>query len=564
MTTRNRTGLRNGSTVNLISVILLLICLRSEYSFSQSLYLPQGTKYQPFIERLEILLQKSDELNIASAKSVTRHVAVDVAGLEDSSSGKPSIKLSRVDQYNLQSLLTNNAEWVTREGDVKGIYKNKANLLEFNKGKTFLALNPILQINGGREDNNPNSIYYNAAGLSARGMFAERFGFYASVTKIVESPPFFVRERIQEYNSLPGAGEYEEFGKTGFQFWDVRGGITFKALKYFDFQLAYDRNFIGNGYRSLFLSDFATNYVFLKANTRIWKFKYQHMYAPLVPQFETVRDTWHPVGGKMTSFHHLSFNATNWLNIALFQSVSIINRRDWLYMIPIIFYPVSDIRRRQPANNIGGFEFKANIAKRGQLYGQLLIDHLKIKDIRNGSGSWNNRFGVQLGGKYINLFNINNLDLQIETNIVRPYTYSADSLGSYTHYNQPLAHPFGANFVETIGILRYQPHKRIMATLRAIYWHQGIDTADQNFGGNIRKGVETRPAEFGYTIPTGVGVTGINAHMLISYEIFENLFIDASLLIRRYNYENDVLSPRNTILMTGGIRMNMFSRHYDY
>ena len=57
------------------------------------------------------------------------------------------------------------------------------------------------------------------------------------------------------------------------------------------------------------------------------------------------------------------------------------------------------------------------------------------------------------GIKYINAFNLRNFDLQLETNIVRPYTYQHnDSIDNYSHYNQPLAHPLGANFAEVIAI----------------------------------------------------------------------------------------------------------------
>jgi hypothetical protein len=60
--------------------------------------------------------------------------------------------------------------------------------------------------------------------------------------------------------------------------------------------------------------------------------------------------------------------------------------------------------------------------------------------------------GLQLGAKYINALGIKNLDLQLEYNRVRPFTYShRDSVANYTHYNQPMAHPLGANFSETIG-----------------------------------------------------------------------------------------------------------------
>ena len=88
----------------------------------------------------------------------------------------------------------------------------------------------------------------------------------------------------------------------------------------------------------------------------------------------------------------------------------------------------------------------------------------------------------QLGGKYVDAFNIKNLDLQFETNRARPYTYSHyDSIANYTHYNQPLAHPLGANFQEFIGIVKYQPAPKWYINARAIYYYQGLDSAGRKF-----------------------------------------------------------------------------------
>ena len=252
------------TTRNLVFITLaFLLCLLAFNSNAQSLYLPQGDKHQQFLERLEIMLQKNPELNIASARTISRHDAVHIAGLEDSSSGNPTIKLTKVDQANLQSLLRNNAEWVTRlNNNKRGFYRNPANMIEVNKEKFFLAVNPMLQAEYSKEIDYNEQVYHYAAGIGIRSMIGAKVGLYASAVRHTERVPSFVLDRVNEYNSLPGAGKVDRFGANGFNYWDVRGGFTFKALKYFDFTVAYDRNFIGNGYRSLFLSDFAKNYVY--------------------------------------------------------------------------------------------------------------------------------------------------------------------------------------------------------------------------------------------------------------------------------------------------------------
>lgn len=552
-----------------ILLLLIVLCFPSS-SNAQSLYVQQGTKHQAFIERLEIILQTNPELNIYTPSSVPRSRAVQLAGLEDSSSGNPSVKLSKVDQKNLLSFLRNNAEYVTWDLRRKHIlYRNWANFFEINKENFYLNLNPVglAQITYDSRDTSP--VYHAAGGASLRGLIGKKFGFYSYFTKHAESAPKFVRDRIDEFNAVPGTGYYETYKKRrGFVYYDARGGISFDASNHFNAEIAYDRNFIGNGYRSLILSDYGNNYLYLKTNIYIWKFKYQHIYAKLAEPFRTggSREEW-PYGEKVMYMHHLSINAAKWLNVGIFQSLIVNDASKWAYINPIMFFPRNGYQKRHPADkDMAGLDFRANVAKRAQLYGQFLFDNFNIKEATNGKGWWNNRFGMQVGAKYIDLFNIKNLDVQVEMNSVRPYTYaSRDTLGNYSHFNQPLAHPLGANFREWIGIVKYQPHRRITLYARVIYWNQGFDTTRaENFGSDILKPYTARPYDFGVEIGNGYKGTGLNAQFQFSYEVAENIIFDAIFLMRKIKLEKNVIPEDNTNLLSAGIRLNIFKRDYDY
>jgi hypothetical protein len=149
--------------------------------------------------------------------------------------------------------------------------------------------------------------------------------------------------------------------------------------------------------------------------------------------------------------------------------------------------------------------------------------------------------------------------------MVRPFTYSHnDSSANYGHYNQPLAHPLGANFIEGIGIIRYQPLPKLTASAKIIFWNQGVDTGASNYGSNIFRLYSTRSGDYGYKLPSGLKSTGVNAQLFLSYELKENLFIDGSLMIRRWSADGDVYPDNNTSVATLGLRMNMFRREYDY
>ena len=551
-------------------LILLVPC----FACAQSTYLPQGHKHQQLLERLEILLQKNPDLNVGTTKPLNRRIAVRIGEYADSVQNVSGTILSRVDQHNLQSLFMNSPEWV--EGDKSEFeskkslwntfYKTKAHFLEVDENDFFLAINPVIQQQQSIESDNDQRIFLNTKGVTMRGMIARRIGFSAYLTDNQERGPRFVQERVNTSQAVPGAGYYKPFKKTATDYFDARGSIDFTVAKYVDIQFGYDKNFIGNGYRSLFLSDYSNSYLFLKLNTRIWKINYQNLYMELNPQF--VKDgADNLLDKKYATMHHLSINATKWLNIGLFEAVIFgrKNRFEFGYLNPVIFLRSAERNNGSADNGIAGIDFKANIAKKLQLYGQWMLDEFFLKEVRAGKGWWGNKFGVQLGGKYIDVFKIRNLDIQGELNWVRPFSYSHyDSVSNYTHYNQPLAHPLGANLIEAIGIIRYQPHPRWTSSARLIVWNQGFDTASINFGGNIFKLNGTRSSDYGYTIPSGVPATGINAQLLISYEPKENIFLDVSLLIRRWKSTELPSVDRNTTVISAGLRMNMFRREYDY
>lgn len=560
-------------------LITAALCL-PVFLFSQSTYFSPASKHNHFIDRMEILQGRVMDENFSVNKPYSRKFVADLANSVDSLVKAGQRKFSRQDQYNLNSLYANNSEWY--EGDdailkskkpfLKSLYVNKANFYEHKEKDFFLAINPVFQYQFMSASGDIKNLFLNSRGASIRARIG-KIGAYLSVYDNQERAPEFVRNWIDNNKAVPGANFYKVFKSTGVDYFDGRGGITFPVTKYIDVQLAYDKNFIGNGYRSLFLSDFGGNYFFLKLNTKIWKFEYQNIFAELNPKFVKTGDYLLPK--KYAAMHHLSINLKKWLNIGAFESV-IFGRTNQLelgYLNPLIFYRTIEGNIGSPDNVMLGFDFKANAARQFQFYGQLLIDELNVKELRKDKTWWGNKFGFQLGGKYINAFNVPNLDLQAEVNLVRPFTYShyADPtlydypVANYTHYNQPLAHPLGANFREIIGIARWQPIDRLFLTGRIIYAQQGLDSSATatNNGSNIFRPNGERMADYGFKTAGGVRVNLLNALLEATYEVKENVFFDLSVLVRNYDAAAPLVS-KNTSVISAGIRINMVRREYDY
>ena len=171
---------------------------------------------------------------------------------------------------------------------------------------------------------------------------------------------------------------------------------------------------------------------------------------------------------------------------------------------------------------------------------------------------------MQGGVKYIDVLGVNNLDVQVEANLVRPYTYSHNTqYGSYTNYRQPFAHPLGANFKELIGIVRYQPIPKLNLIAKAIYAEVGRDTTGVNWGSDLLKSNSTREQEFGNTIGQGLLNKITYLDLTASYMLKHNLFIDMKL-IRRDSAIPSLSGTNNTTITSLALRWNIGQRLYDF
>ncbi len=572
------------------SLLKLVIFICPLAATAQTTFLQQGDKAYTLLERLEIKAQTNASLNFSNLKYFSRKAVVPEAQAIDSvnktkaGDKKDASKLTAIDEFNLQSFYMANSEWyrgdqsgfASKRPVLKAFYKTKPNFYEVNSKDFFMVVNPMLNIAYGKESNNKQTAFINSRGITVRGRIANKIGFSTTASDNQERGPAFFSDFIQTNRAVPGYGFYKGFktDSTAVDYFDVRGYVTFNATKYIDIQFGHDKNFIGNGYRSLFLSDWGNSYLFLKLNTRIWKLNYQNIFMELMPVFNKSGGD-RVLDKKYQTIHHLSINVSKSINIGVFEAVTFGRRNhfDFQYLNPIIF-----LRPVESGNGSGdkakvGFDFKANVANRFQFYGQFLLDEFVLSKLKNDKNNYVNKYGYQLGAKYIDAFGIPNLDLQVETNRVRPFTYSHyDSVSTYTHYNQPMAHPLGANLQEFIGILKYQPIKRLYVYARAIYYYQGLDSAGYNFGGNpFELYNENRPPTTaeplgrtsGFAVGGGVKANCLNALLQVSYELRENLYFDLSLQHRTYKAPLININNSNT-LITAGIRMNLFKRTYDF
>ncbi len=287
-----------------------LILIFPLFIFSQSVTLPQDAKENWLVTRMDIKLAHDSLLQFTAAKPwlrknitegierVYRGLYVDQSSVALTSPPDPprtdwpltSGLFSRVDIYNMNDALLNNSEWVAgnqssfaSKKPLFGVfYKTKADFLQVNQKDFFLAVNPVIQqLQSAESGNSGERIFLNSKGVRFRGMIAKKIGFDFYATDNQERPPLFVQQFEKKFNAVPGAGFYKPFKTTAYDYFDGRGSVYVNATKYVNVQFGYDRNFIGDGYRSLLLSDFSASYLFLKLYNHIWKLQYQILFMEL-------------------------------------------------------------------------------------------------------------------------------------------------------------------------------------------------------------------------------------------------------------------------------------------
>jgi len=427
---------------------------------------------------------------------------------------------------------------------------------------------PVFQVGYGHDMVSGNGYSMTGLGLSSTLKIKKKFALVGTFNTANRGFVNYVDSFIQGNEVVPGFG-YAHPTKEGFAYSTFEGYMSYSPSQYFNFQLGQGKNFFGHGYRSLLLSDVAYNYPFLKISTSIWKIKYVNL-------FTAMNDVLGSGGNesnyqrKYASFHYLSWNATKWLNIGLFESVvwsgtdsSGVRGYDVNYLNPIMFYRPAEFSVGSPDHVIIGFNLAARIGKSFQLYGQVVIDEFLLAHIRAQDGWWANKQGFQLGLKAWNFFKVEGLSWLLEYNRVRPYTYSHGvRIQSYSHFNQPLAHPLGANFYETTTFLTY---KTGLITIEGSFMYavQGADSSGSNWGGNVFLPYDTYEREFDNVIGQGVNTTIMSGGIRAAYLIYPStgLMLEVGINVRS---NTSAFNSANSTLFTIGIRSNLGNTYHDF
>jgi hypothetical protein len=442
------------------------------------------------------------------------------------------------------------------------------------KAKSQIEIYPLISAQAGYDLSSPSRFTNDMAiGGNLLGFFGNKFAFNLKVLAGKQVFNSYQDSVIQQTRVVPGIGfayrDNNDTFLTRYSYQYYSGYLSYSPNKIFNFQIGQDKHFWGDGYRSLFLSDASSPFPFLKITTNIWHLTYVNLYTIMkdVTNPSALKKDW---TNKYATFHYLGWNATKRINIGLFESIvwqgsdSTRHRGyDINYLNPVMFFRPAEYSLGSSDNAFLGFSFKIKMFQKQQLYGQILLDEFLLKEVLADTGWWANKQAFQLGFKSFDLFAVNRLNFQTEFNYIRPYTYSHGSVQqNYGHFNEPLAHPLGANCMESSTFLNYR-YKRLFMEAKFIYAFYGGDSAGTDYGKDIFISYVNRPHDYGNYTGQGFTTKLITSSLRFAYilDTRMNLKIELGFADRILKSE---FSSKQTPYVFLGIRTDLSNLYNDY
>ena len=395
-------------------------------------------------------------------------------------------------------------------------------------------------------------------GASLSSRFKNKITFISHFDYLGGNHNAFINEYQDSLFVFPGFGRE----KSRLQY-----NLKYYVNKFITVDLGNGKHFIGNGYRSLLLSTEHSPYPYFKLTTEFGRVRYYNLYTTFINS-EMIN-----FGRKKHSaIHYLDFEVANNFHIGVFECIlwqstseEVYKGFEFAYLNPVIFYrPVEFSKQSNKGNALMGGDFNF-MYKKTLFFGQILLDDLNISRQKDSDDNYEvgflqNKYAFQFGVKS----SFKSVHALIEYNQVQPFTYGHRTiLQNYSHMNQALAHPLGANFKEVVFVFDFTKPKwryRVKITNAFV----GLDSLNTHYGQNIFESdnVASTGGQFSYGNFNGQGVathiSTMNAEVAYSFKSFD---VFGSVFYK--NKKSDLLD-QTSLWYSFGIRTFPFSTFKDY
>ena len=362
----------------------------------------------------------------------------------------------------------------------------KKHLFEAKGANYYVTISPILDFSLGKDkkDTNERRLFQNTRGVFVEGDLLKNFSFSTSFYEnqarftryesayYSEIGELYPNQSTGQYNTqnavVPGSARTKPFKTDGFDYAYAIGNLVYKPTKWLILSAGNTSHFVGDGYRSVLLSDNGVPSPFFRISAQIskkWQFNTMRtrlinlMRKPVSTTVEAYYET------KGYSSNYFTFQPNDKWSISLFEGIvwskgdSITSKK----VNPLFYNPVPFVAEfalsKQEINSVLGLNVSFVLNERNRFYGQLAIGNLNSK-----------KAAMQLGWRAYNYFGLKDLMLQLEFNSVTNGMYQSENIRlNYSQYNLPMAHIKGNSFHEFILRSNYE-WKRCYIDLKSVVY----------------------------------------------------------------------------------------------
>lgn len=445
------------------------------------------------------------------------------------------------------------------------------------KKPVYIALNPLFDFELGmdKSEHGSSRTFTNNRGFYLNGNLGRNFWFYTDFCEIQADFADYMNNLCDSLRSVPGTGNFRKGFKKYNQPYDYQtasGYVCWNIGPYVDFLVGKTKTFIGDGYRSLLLGDGANATPQFRINLTMLRVKYSFIAQQLRADNLTGLSN-NGTSPKYSFTHFIDCNIGRRFTLGFFENVTQCSWRvdgshrgvDWEYLNPFIIFRPGEFHAGSPDKMIVGATGKFIIMPWMSIYAQFLLNEFQIKDFFSGNGYWSNKWALQVGLRGQDIFHAPGLDYLFEFNYIRPYCYSQyDAMANYTHHQQSMAHPLGANLIEGLGILSYH-HGRIQARAQFNYSQYGDDFATDttSYGHNPNLRSRRRPKSYGVDVLQGLRTKVLYFDAQASWIINPRSMLNIAAGVRIRKRTSDLCDEvsRNAYI---ALRWSIKSHYYDY
>ena len=497
-------------------------------------------------QQVDFLINRADRINFASFKPIAK-TQLKQNGIPDSLLNHP--------ERDKRFLTKHKASWVYRK-------LRKEDFIDLKTGGFRLRINPLLLLEYKNQQGLGERFYTNTRGIEFKGDIGKKFSFYSSFYENQSRFVDYISDYVMRYRVVPGQGAAKIQNDNKYDYSRAAAYMSVSPVDFINIQAGHSKFFIGEGYRSLLLSDNSFNYPFLKFRIDFGQFRYMLLWN----QYQLFKGAYYSQHyRKYGSISMLSWSPAVGFELSLFEGISWPgNTADnpssfkLNFFNPIILSRTLQYGLKAEQNVVLGLNLRKKLGRFEQVYGQFVLDELKTGNLGK------NKYGFQLGIKSFDLFrdklHRQTMFVLAEYNQVSPYTYAyQNAKQSYSHYNQPLAHPSGSGLREFVLIADYR-FRDLFISFKMNRLTNSLDTLGSNFGSDIFLGDDGTGGS-----QIGQGLKNTTQNMYASFGLIVNPVTNMKIYIeiQKRRVENPINTQTN-LFYSLGFKTDINNYYYDF